>query len=346
LIREAIASAPSIEQAQLAAVRELNAPEGTDVEFQVLEFPQKKVLGLFGGTQAKVRAYYEVADKPRPARQGAQKPAQKPKEQPKKSAPKPQTPKSAPAEKPAAVQGENVAEPLADAYLGRIFAALGVDDASFRYVREENDSLRIYAKSDKPTGSVIGRRGETLDAVQTLARLFLNQTDKRYSHITLEVADYRAKRADQLRHIATKTAERVLKNQRSQALDPMSPYERRIIHTVVAEIDGVESHSVGRDEGRKVLITLNGQFEERPERPARSGGFHDRPQRDFGDRPPRRDFGDRPPRRDFDRRDGGRDRKPPYQPQAPARPPRADAGGVGLYGKVEVPPKAPAPDAE
>ncbi|MDR3344244.1 MAG: Jag N-terminal domain-containing protein [Oscillospiraceae bacterium] len=350
MIKEAIAAAPSIEEAQENAVRELNAPEGADVQFDVLDFPAKKVFGLFGGSQAKVRAYYEAPDAPKPKPKPPAKPPQKDKPAPKakqerpapKPAANPQEAAPAAASNPAESAAESIELPAAVKYLGRVFAALGVDDAKFRFVQEEGDSLRIFAESEQSTGSVIGRKGETLDAVQTLARLFINQAVKRYAHITLEVGDYRAKRAEHLQHLAQKTAARVLKTGRNTALDPMNPFERRIIHTVIAEIEGVESHSVGYDDGRKVLITPAGKFEERPERPR--GSFGDKPRRDFGSREGfRRDSGSSGHGHSgFDRR-GGRDndRKPPYQPQTPARAPRTDAGGSALYGKVEVPARKP-----
>ncbi|MDR1408804.1 MAG: Jag N-terminal domain-containing protein [Oscillospiraceae bacterium] len=328
MLKEAITTAPSIEEAQALAVMELNAPEGTDVQFEVLDFPAKKVFGLFGGSQARVRAYFEVPDAPKPAPKPAPKavaPKDKPAHSKRSATPKTDLPATA------AFPGESIELPVAEEYLGRIFAALGTDDVKFQFVQEEGgDSLRIFAESEQNTGSVIGRKGETLDALQTLARLFVNQAVKRYAHITLEVGDYRAKRAEHLRRLAEKTAARVLKTRRNTALDPMSPFERRIIHTVISEIEGVESHSVGYEDGRKVLITPVGNFEERPERPR--GAYGDRPRRDFDSR----DGGGRGHGR-FDRRDSRHDRKPPYQPQASTRSPRADAGGSVLYGKVEVP---------
>ncbi|MDR1805348.1 MAG: Jag N-terminal domain-containing protein [Clostridium sp.] len=324
MIKEAIATAPGIEEAQEKALAELNAPEGADVNFEVLEVPAKKVLGLFGGVPAKVRAFYELPDEIKPARE---KPARAAKPVVQKTAAP--TANDKPSVTQAVAEGKTIDIPEATVFLGRIFAALGVDDAKFCFVEEEADALRVTAESEKSTGSVIGRKGETLDALQTLTRLYINQAVKRYAHITLEVGDYRAKRAEHLRHLAQKTAARVLKTGRNTSLDPMSPFERRIVHTAISEIEGVESHSVGFDEGRKVLITPVGKFEERPARDR--GSYGDRGRRPAGGG---RGF-------DRDRRPGGRsfDRKPPYQPQAPARPPRSDSGGAALYGKVEVPKK-------
>ncbi|MCL2023386.1 MAG: Jag N-terminal domain-containing protein [Oscillospiraceae bacterium] len=329
MIKEAIVTAPTIEEAQAKAVAELNAPASADVSFEVIEVPSKKLLGLFGGSPAKVRAYYELPDPPKPAPKPAKKPAQKPVQ---KAVQKPvhntpQEKKAAPEPKsilPAKTEGKEIEVPAVTAYLSRIFTELGVDDAVFKFIEDEDNSMRIYAESQQKTGNLIGKRGETLDALQTIARMFINKEVKRYAHITLDIGDYRAKRAEQLVRVAKKTAERVIRTGRNTALEPMTPYERRIIHTTIGEIEGVESHSVGFDDNRKVLITQLGKFEERPQRGAYGGGGRGGYNNRGGDRGGR-----------FERRE----RPAPYKPQGEARLPKTDAGAAALYGKVEVPKK-------
>lgn len=106
-------------------------------------------------------------------------------------------------------------------------------------------------------GMLIGHHGDTLDAVQYLANLTANKGDEDredYSKITVDIENYRAKREDTLRTLARRMAARVRKNNRSMTLEPMNPYERRIIHSEVQNIEGVSTYSVGSDDNRKIVI--------------------------------------------------------------------------------------------
>lgn len=108
-------------------------------------------------------------------------------------------------------------------------------------------------------GMLIGHHGETLDAVQYLANLTANKGDEDkddYSKITVDIENYRAKREETLRTLARRMAARVRKNGRNMTLEPMNPYERRIIHSEVQGIEGVSTYSVGSDDNRKIVICL------------------------------------------------------------------------------------------
>lgn len=105
------------------------------------------------------------------------------------------------------------------------------------------------------TGTVIGRRGETLDAIQYLASMTANRGDKDYYRITVDCCGYREKRKAILEELAEKIARTVIRTGRSSTLEPMNPYERRIIHSAVANIEGVSSRSVGDEPYRKVMIS-------------------------------------------------------------------------------------------
>ena len=105
------------------------------------------------------------------------------------------------------------------------------------------------------SGAVIGRRGETLDALQYLTSLVVNKMDGDYKRITLDSCGYREKREETLIQLAEKISNKALKTGRPTTLEPMNPYERRIIHSAVAKVEGVNSKSVGEEPFRKVVIS-------------------------------------------------------------------------------------------
>lgn len=144
-------------------------------------------------------------------------------------------------------------------------------------ITENEDGAVIDIKGDT-TGAVIGRRGETLDAIQYLASMAANRSDKEYYRITLDSCGYREKRKAILEDLARKISKTVLRTGRTSTLEPMNPYERRIIHAAVSEIEGVTSKSIGEEPYRKVVISsVNG----RPERRQGSGkkGSYDKSRR-------------------------------------------------------------------
>lgn len=130
----------------------------------------------------------------------------------------------------------------------------------------------ILAEIDsKGSGAVIGRRGETLDALQYLASLVVNKGEGDYIRITLDSCGYRDKRAETLKALAEKISSKVLKSGRSTVLEPMNPYERRIIHSTVVKIDGVNSKSVGEEPYRKVVISSDNPRRNNRNRRSRDG---------------------------------------------------------------------------
>ncbi|MBR6780038.1 MAG: protein jag, partial [Clostridia bacterium] len=148
-------------------------------------------------------------------------------------------------------------EEKARTYLKAIIEGMGISEYSIE--REENDKDIVYNIScEEDYGILIGRRGETLDAIQYLVRLTAKKSGDEAdgARISVNVGNYREKRAENLRALAAKHAKTVLKYGRNVALEPMNPYERRIIHTAIQEIEGVTSHSVGYDSDRKVIISL------------------------------------------------------------------------------------------
>lgn len=155
-------------------------------------------------------------------------------------------------------------------------------------VTENADGILIDILSDT-TGAVIGRRGETLDAIQYLVSMAANRGDKDYVRITVDCCGYRDKRKAILEELAEKIAKTVIRTGRTSTLEPMNPYERRIIHSAVANIEGVTSRSVGDEPFRKVVIASTNPRQRRDKRDYnnrdnREGGY----KKDY-ERRPRRD---------------------------------------------------------
>ena len=367
MVKDAIATGATIEEAQQSAIRSLNAPEDADVQFEVLQFPEKKKFGLFGGKQAEVRAFYEAKEeKPKvaavkkssgnakaKAQQKAEKPANQKKE--KAAAPKKEkaaeekkgtSPKKAEkaAEKPAepreAVSMEEAPEQVkkAYAYLKTVIEGLGIEKYDIDVTKAGKEYF-FEVSSEDNYSLLIGRRGETLDSIQYLTRLAANRgkEDGKSVRISINVGDYREKRERTLKDIARKNGRRVRKYGRNMTLNPMNPSERRIIHTTIAEMEGLQSYSIGSDADRRVVIALAEGVE--PLQPRNNGG---RGRNDRGRGGRGNDRGGRGRNDRGGRGNGGnRGRSAASDaPAAPARAPRSDSEGT-RYGII-----APKFDAE
>ncbi len=318
MIKEVIAKGSTLEAARQAAVSQLNAPENVEVKIEVLAVAGRKTLGIFGG-KAKVRAYYEVPDAPEAPKAEAVKPAVKEEKAQIKAEAKVEKKVSAPAEK--AEPQEEIIEfkdTKTTDYLLDILSGLGIDDAKI-IAKKSNGGIVFDIDCGENYGVIIGRRGETLDAIQYLVSLVANRNEGEYTRVSLNVGNYRQKREETLRSLAKRNAARVLKNGRNVVLEPMNPYERRIIHTAVQEVEGVVSHSIGSDSDRRVVIAL-------AEGVKPTGGSNGR--------------GYSRGRGGYDRKGGSRrgGERRQSQPQAPAadRAPRSDVEGAFRYGKIEI----------
>lgn len=127
-------------------------------------------------------------------------------------------------------------------------------------VSEGDDEVRISI-SGEASGVLIGHHGDTLDSLQYLTNLAANKKDgqddeRPYTRIVIDIENYRAKREETLRSLARRTAERVRRTKRSVTLEPMSAQERRIIHSEVQNIEGMTTFSVGHENNRKVVVSL------------------------------------------------------------------------------------------
>lgn len=137
-------------------------------------------------------------------------------------------------------------------YLQNIMEKMGIEAEINIADSEEGFFVDIDSNG---SGAIIGRRGETLDALQYLTSLVVNKMDGEYKRITLDSCGYREKREETLIQLAEKISNKALKTGRPTTLEPMNPYERRIIHSAVAKVEGVNSKSVGEEPYRKVVIS-------------------------------------------------------------------------------------------
>jgi len=203
----------------------------------------------------------EAAEKPqrqpKPRKERAPK-AEKKAEQPKRE-PKPKA-EIKPLEKPVVtmIPDEEVAADSAagkaQAFLKELTHLMGVD-VEVAVGTDEEKNVFVQMTGDT-LGILIGRRGETLDALQYLTSLKVNRGQDDYTRVTLDTENYRAKREDTLIRLANRMANRAVKTGRKVSLEPMNPYERRIIHSALQQNDAVDTHSEGEEPNRHVVITL------------------------------------------------------------------------------------------
>lgn len=258
MIKEFIGAGSTVEEATAVAKAGLNAPALANINVEVIAMPKKKFLGLFGGHDAQVKVWYDDGvkeKKPQPKKEAPKK------EAPKKAEKKPQAKKeaknNAPKKKEQAketveISAKNVDVDYAVSYLKNILKGLNVEDAQVE-AKLDGGVLHMEIKC-ADYGIIIGRRGETLDSIQYLVSLALKKGNEKSVRVNLNVGNYREKREETLKNLAKKNASYVLRTGRRFTFEPMNPYERRIIHTTVQEIEGVESLSVGYAQERKVVL--------------------------------------------------------------------------------------------
>lgn len=190
-------------------------------------------------------------------------------------------------------------------YLDSIIKAMGLTDISMTVEEKEKNVINIEITGED-VGSVIGRRGETLDALQYLTCLVANHVENSFCRVTINTGDYREKREKTLEILGRKLAIKAAKTGRKSSLEPMNPYERRLIHTAVQKVNGAISWSEGENLNRHVVIGPD---------PKNKGNFKSRQ-------------GGRKPYRNSHK---------PAAPKAvnPDRKPLNEGGEYGLYGRID-----------
>ena len=303
MIRTQEATGKTVDEARANACAKLGVQaDDINVSYEVLEMPQKTgFLGL-KLTPAKVRVTVEEAD-PVPAapvveEKAAPAPvAEEPKAEektPVEEAPAAPAAEEAPAAQPveeaaeaAPAEGEEVEVPIhieennkvkaAVDYLREVIARMGVENVTFSAV-QKGEATIIRLDGEK-LGALIGRRGETMESLSYLASLVANRLEGDYIKLGLDVAGYRDKRENDLTVLAQRIGNKVRKTGRSFAMEPMNPYERRIIHSAIGKMEGVRSESKGEGRDRRVVIYStdpNAVAESANARPRGPRGGHDR----------------------------------------------------------------------
>lgn len=141
----------------------------------------------------------------------------------------------------------------AEDFLSKIIPMMGVEAKIESY--EDDEALHINMEGEK-MGLLIGRRGETLDALQYLTSIVVNKGREEYLRVTLDTENYRQKRKEVLEKLANKIADKVVRNHRSMTLEPMNPFERRVIHSALQNHEFVTTSSIGEEPDRKVVVSL------------------------------------------------------------------------------------------
>ena len=309
MIRTQEATGKTVDEARTNACALLGVEkDDINVSYEVLEMPQKTgFLGL-KLTPAKVRVSVELPDEPVAApaapveeptpvveEKAAPVAAEPVVEETAPEAPaaveEPTAPaeEAAPAEEQAApaAEGEEVEVPInieenakvkaAVDYLKDVIEKMGVQDVKFSAV-QKGEATIIRLDGEK-MGALIGRRGETMESLSYLASLVANRLEGDYIKLGLDVAGYRDKRESDLTALAQRIGAKVRKTGRSFAMEPMNPYERRIIHSAIGKMEGVRSESKGEGRDRRVVIYStdpNAVAESANARPRGPRGGHDR----------------------------------------------------------------------
>ena len=254
------------------ALRQLGL-DRDDVSVEILERAKSGFLGL-GSCPAKVRVSYGPEEEEEPAapaeaeaRQEEPKPvkAERKPRQERKAAEKPaapaEEPEAAPEEKqPETVQtlGEEVDDEKAQAirkFLSGLLEQMESTAEIHIYLAEKGRYKVIM--EGKGLGALIGRRGETLDAIQQLTSYAVNRSGGGRVRVQLDAENYREKREQSLQHLARKVAAKVTKYHRSVTLEPMNAYERHVIHTALQDVPGVTTYSTGTEPNRRVIVAYD-----------------------------------------------------------------------------------------
>ena len=383
MIRTQESTGKTVDEARAKACALLGVQaDDLNVSYEVLEMPQKTgFLGL-KTTPAKVRVRVEEPDAPAAA---PAKPVEVVAEQPVETAapvqetapvaeevPAAVEEPAAPAaeQAPAAEEAEEVEVPIvieenakvkaAVDYLREVITLMGVENVTFSAVQK--GEATIIRLDGEHLGALIGRRGETMESLSYLASLVANRLEGDYIKLGLDVAGYRDKRESDLTALAQRIGAKVRKTGRSFAMEPMNPYERRIIHSAISKMEGVRSESKGEGRDRRVVIystapdaqTENTYGERRPRggrpgngrRPGgnRNGGYRGGSRSEHGDRNGNRggyrgsrnggNRGPRPsgvPERTYAPRDAET-----AAPVAPKRTERVDDFADFSFGKIEL----------
>ena len=311
MIKEIIAMGKDVMEAKENAKVALGVGPLDDVNFEILHAGSKGIFGIIGVKKAQVKAWIELPDvqekkqrAPRPERKPEadvapkteenannsvqdkpehkknnkkkKKPQPKPQQKAEPKAPKTQKTPSIPEEElKMELREVEAGEDMSFDFITTLLSDIGLKAEAKLYAVE--DGTRRITIEGEDAAVLIGHHGDTLDALQYLANLACarknSKGERDKSRVTIDIEGYRKKREETLRALARRMANKAKRNKRSVMLEPMSAYERRIIHSEIQNIEGVSTNSIGADNNRKIVIFLTdkkpeGIFEEKaPETP-------------------------------------------------------------------------------
>ena len=282
MIKEVTATGKDIIEAQENARAALGADVLDDVKFEILHAGSKGIFGIIGVKPAQVRAYIELPDvkekrRERPKKERREASADAPRRDNKNNSnnnkkkgdkkPRPQNEQKDSKPKSEVIPEEELkmerrevaaGEDMSFDFIKTVISDIGLSAEAELYACE--DGTRRITIVGEDASALIGHHGDTLDALQYLANLASakknanGERDK--SRVTLDIEGYRAKREATLRALARRMGAKALKSHRSIMLEPMSAYERRIIHSEIQKMDGISTNSIGSDNNRKIVIFL------------------------------------------------------------------------------------------
>ena len=219
-----------------AALAELGL-DRDDVSVEIIERAKSGFLGI-GASPAVVRVSYEAEDEPAL-----------------ETAPQAGAPAAGGEEAPSAAPAADESADYAAirSFLTGLLERMGVK-AEIEISPRDNGGINVNL-SGNGMGAIIGRRGETLDAIQHLTNYVINRGSDKHMHISVDAENYRSKREESLARLAEKMAEKAIKYKRSMALEPMNSYERHVIHTALQNYEGVTTSSTGVEPNRRVVVS-------------------------------------------------------------------------------------------
>lgn len=235
------------EEAAIAAALEELGLDRDDVSVEIVERAKSGFLGI-GASPAVIRVQYEAPDE-EAGQEAAPAEAQAPAAEPEASV------------EPAAPADEPESYARIRTFVSGLLEHMGIQ-AQIDITARDNGGVNVNL-SGSGMGAVIGRRGETLDAIQHLTNYAVNRGSDKHIHISVDAESYRAKREESLVRLAEKMAAKAVKYKRSMALEPMNSYERHVIHTALQDYEGVTTSSTGTEPNRRVVVSY-----EKPQRPS------------------------------------------------------------------------------
>ena len=251
-------SAKTVEDALTEASIELGLAS-TDIDYEVIEKGSAGFLGI-GAKQAVITAWKKVEEKPKKEKKAEKKPEKKVekevvveevKETPKVEEKKEEVPEKE--EKLAEVEPQT--KEACEKFLKDVLKSMDME-VTLTSVIDEDGALSINMKGEN-MGILIGKRGQTLDSLQYLTNRVANKMQEGYVRVKLDTENYRERRKETLENLAKNIAHKVKRTKRSVSLEPMNPYERRIIHSALQGDKYISTHSEGEEPYRRVVVTLN-----------------------------------------------------------------------------------------